>query len=161
MRVLIFSGTVVLAAAAAQAASIDEVATNDSERSIEHVSCATCPPLKSRIRKQAVEITLEPGTQKVEIRDVDGVKKIFRTEAWMGGSPVVFVSKAPEQETDANVAVNVDGGSNPITAPVTIDKDATTSAVTADMTGEADNNPTPKLATTTAFAPEQMELRLK
>jgi hypothetical protein len=34
--------------------------------------------------------------QQSQIRDVGGEKKLYRTEGWMGGSPIVFVTKAPD-----------------------------------------------------------------
>jgi hypothetical protein len=33
--------------------------------------------------------------QQSQIRDINGEKKLYRTEGWMGGSPIVFVTKAP------------------------------------------------------------------
>jgi RimJ/RimL family protein N-acetyltransferase len=35
------------------------------------------------------------GLLRDQVRDVDGKKQIMRTEAWLGGSPVTFVSKNP------------------------------------------------------------------
>jgi len=52
--------------------------------------------------------TLEAGTQSVVVRNIDGQKRVVRTEAWMGGSPVTFVSK-PTPEALAAAGEPVDG----------------------------------------------------
>jgi hypothetical protein len=36
----------------------------------------------------------------MEIVDINGEKKLVRTEAWLGGSPVIHVSKLPEWMTE-------------------------------------------------------------
>ncbi|TXH83316.1 MAG: hypothetical protein E6Q77_04665 [Rhizobium sp.] len=57
-------------------------------------SCADCPALKPKVaEKEYIVPTLTPGTQSVVVRSIDGEKKVVRTEAWMGGSPVMFVNK--------------------------------------------------------------------
>ncbi len=65
-------------------------------------------------KKDYVVPTLAPGSlQSSEIRDVDGEKKLYRTEGWMGGSPVVFVTKAPAEPMTASAppADNIDRAS--------------------------------------------------
>lgn len=132
MRVLMLAGSMLLGAAAAHAASsIDEMQTNNTERSIEHIVCEACGPVKSKVVEEEPEITLKPGEQKIEVREVDGVKKIYRTEAWFGGSPVVVVSKAPLGASDTVTADKAADPTDP-TATVEIDPNATTS-VNADM----------------------------
>ena len=83
-------------------------------------------------------------------REVGGVKKVFRTEAWFGGSPVVVVSKAPEQ---ASGSLTTDTAAEPT---IEIDPNATTS-VNADMTGNA--QPRAKKAEAGLFDPNGIELR--
>lgn len=158
MRVMMLAGSMLLGAAAAQAASsIDEVQTNDTERSIERIVCEACGPVDSKLTEEEPEITLRPGEQKIEVREVDGVKKIFRTEAWFGGSPVVVVSKAPDQASDAQTAGTAADSAEPV-ATVEIDPNATTS-VTASMTGD----PLPKTekAEIKKLDTSNLELRLK
>ena len=154
----------------AQAASIDEVKTGGQPiHSVETISCHTCT--QEAVKKVVPKVELAPGTQKIEIRTVNGVKKIYRTEAWLGGSPVVFVSKAPQTAADSQAAEKVDGpsaedavlartGETPATQPESldanmIDESATTSAVSADM--GAATKAEPKKAT---FDASKLELRL-
>ncbi|MDB5522752.1 MAG: hypothetical protein JWM58_515 [Rhizobium sp.] len=130
MRMILLTGMMSMAAATAQAdSSIDIVKTNDSAHSIDYIICSTCAPLRSK-KVETPEFTLAPGTQKIELRDVNGELKVFRTEAWLGGSPVTYVSKASTEaiaEHDAAVAA-ADEQKLP---KVTIDNTATTSALTA------------------------------
>ena len=70
--------------------------------SIETVRCTDCPALKPKLKGATYHVdAITPGTQKVEVREENGQRKIFRTEAWMGGSPVLFVSKAPAVTVEA------------------------------------------------------------
>ena len=86
-------------AGSAMASSIDVVGANaaSSDSSILKMTCTTCPPLQVvEAKKEYIVPTLAEGTlEHSQVRDVDGEKKLFRTEGWMGGSPVVFVTKAP------------------------------------------------------------------
>ncbi|TWD55277.1 plant virulence effector HPE1-like domain-containing protein [Allorhizobium terrae] len=76
----------------AQASSIQSVSIGTGPTpSVLDVSCATCPPLPAT--KDSSGPKLKPGTQTIKIRTVDGQKELVRTEAWLGGSPVVFVNK--------------------------------------------------------------------
>jgi len=138
MRILLLAGMMAMAAFAAHAGSIEVISKdNDSAKSIEKVSCPICAPLKKK-KAEITEISLTPGTEKVEVKQVDGVLKVYRTEAWLGGSPVVYVSKASTDLVDAKTAQVEQKPTGPaITelskdAAVTIDT-STTSAVTADM----------------------------
>lgn len=155
MRVLMLAGTILLGAVAAQASSIDVIQSDPTERSIDHVACEACGPYNPYIEEEEPEITLAPGEQRIEIRDVNGEKKVFRTEAWFGGSPVVVVSKAVGQPAESQTA-DSNGDAN---VPVTIDKDATTSAVTADMSGAPE--PIADKTVAKVFDPNELELRLK
>ncbi len=87
--------------------------------------CTTCPPLQSTERKKDYTVpALPPGAiQASALRDVAGEQKLYRTEGWMGGSPVVFVTKAtPEVLAAFKVTVPVEG----------IDPTATTSVIGGD-----------------------------
>jgi hypothetical protein len=129
MRMILLAGMMTMAAAAANAeSSIDVIKTKDTSRSIDIIRCSACTPLKSK--KVAVpEVVLKPGTQKVVLKEVGGVLKVYRTEAWLGGSPVTYVSKA---STDLMDKDSVATATDPKTQPITIDRNA---AVTADMSG--------------------------
>lgn len=47
-----------------------------------------------------VDPSLGPGHELIRIAEVDGKQRIFRTEAWLGGSPVTYVTAA----TSADIA---------------------------------------------------------
>ncbi len=132
MRTLLPTLAFVLLAAPAIASSIEPIASGGTGRgSVATISCAQCPPLKEHERERSYLVPeLAPGTQKVEIREVDGERKMFRSEAWFGGSPVVFVSKAPEQAAD----MTDQAAAEPVAA---IDTAATTGALDAGAAGRA------------------------
>ena len=154
MRVLMLAGAMLLGAAAAHAASsIENVRTDNTERSIEHITCESCGPVRSKAVAEQPEVSLKPGEQKIEIREVDGVQKVFRTEAWFGGSPVVVVSKATGQARDP---VTADTAANPPEPTIEIDPNATTS-VNADMTGNTQLKA--KKAQVNMFDPNGIKLR--
>ncbi|MDQ0559544.1 hypothetical protein QO004_001322 [Rhizobium mesoamericanum] len=122
MRRVIWGAIAVFAAGSAFASSIEVVGkdarTNGGSISLE--SCQSCPPLETVERKKDYTVpTLAPGSlQSSEIRDVNGEKKLYRTEGWMGGSPIVFVTKAAAASMTA------------VTQPAdNIDRASTTAAV--------------------------------
>lgn len=95
---LALTTVLVLASTHAFASSIISIASKPSlAGSIVMQSCKDCPPVHApKTRQSAYKVpVLTPGTQKTEIVDIDGAKALVRTEAWSGGSPVVFISKAP------------------------------------------------------------------
>ena len=168
MRLNILVLALLSSAVSAQASSIDVVVTGkDAPRSIEKISCPSCVAKPKKVVQSVVE--LAPGTQRVEIREVGGVKKIYRTEAWLGGSPVVMVSKALPDEMPV-LAEGQPDAENIAAAPAaiadqpavsveanTIDEKSTTAAVTADMGATVKADVTPKAQT---FDPSKLELRL-
>lgn len=82
-----------LLASPAAASSIDLVKgmpAGKISESMMHISCEHCAPAPA----VATSPVLKPGEQTVELKMIDGEQKIVRTEAWLGGSPVVFVSAA-------------------------------------------------------------------
>ncbi|QKK16420.1 plant virulence effector HPE1-like domain-containing protein [Rhizobium indicum] len=122
MRQIFLGAAILLMAGSAMASSIEVVGKTapSAEGSIVTETCAHCPPLQAELTKKDYTVPeLKPGVlQASEIRDVGGEKKIYRTEGWMGGSPVVFVSKATPEAMLAE-APSADG----------IDMNATTAAV--------------------------------
>ena len=169
MRLNILVLALMSSAFTAQAASIDLVTTGrDASRSVEKIKCPSCVAKPKKAEQSVVE--LAPGTQKIEIREVGGVKKIYRTEAWLGGSPVVMVSKAlpsetpvvtDEQPDDADKVASVpeSASEQPATSADAdmIDEKSTTAAVTADMGAKTKVEVAPKAE---AFDPSKLELRL-
>ncbi|EDQ32104.1 hypothetical protein HPDFL43_03304 [Hoeflea phototrophica DFL-43] len=87
-------------ASAANAASVEAFKPTSSTRnSIIEIGCPPCVLAAQKAAAEA-EVKLAPGEQIFEVRDVGGEKMIYRTEGWLGGSPVTMVSKA----TEANLA---------------------------------------------------------
>ncbi|MBX4999227.1 plant virulence effector HPE1-like domain-containing protein [Rhizobium lentis] len=125
MRQIFLGAAILLMAGSAMASSIEVIgkAAPRAEGSIITESCDTCPPLQAALTKKDYTVPeLKPGAvQATEVRDVGGEKKIYRTDAWMGGSPVLFVSKAT---LEAMVAV-----APPAPPADGIDMNATTAAV--------------------------------
>ncbi|MBB5571654.1 MULTISPECIES: plant virulence effector HPE1-like domain-containing protein [Rhizobium] len=111
MRLLFLTLASVLAAGSAMASSIqpiDSKTETDGDSIIQQV-CTDCPALKPQtVKKDYVVPDLTPGTQSIVVRDIDGQKKVVRTEAWMGGSPVVFISK-PTPEALQAAGISNDG----------------------------------------------------
>lgn len=125
MRRIILSLALLMAGQSAMASSIEPIhqMQGTGADSIITKSCFDCPPLAGPARKKTYVVpNLTPGTQKVELRDVNGVRKVARTEAWMGGSPVVIMSK-PTAETLAGAGLQGDGidfsATTAIAAPAT------------------------------------------
>lgn len=111
MRSFFLTVACVLAGSSAMASSIQPIDGKllDRNSSIVDKTCVQCPPLKPpAVEKEYVVPTLTPGTQSIAIRSIDGEKKVVRTEAWMGGSPVVFVTK-PTPEALAAAGESIDG----------------------------------------------------
>lgn len=151
MRILLPTIAFMLLAAPALAGSIQPVAGSSSGDSISVIRCTDCPALKQKIKAATYHVdAIAPGTQKIEIREQDGERRIFRTEAWMGGSPVLFVSKAPAETVAAADA------DKPVDA-VEVDAASQTSALNADAGQQAE---AATMAASREFDPEMFELRL-
>lgn len=147
MRIVLPSLALALLAAPALAGSIEPVTGARTAGSIEAISCADCPALKPKRKADAYHVdAIAPGTQKVEIREVNGERKIFRTEAWMGGSPILFVNKAPAEPVEAADAEKP-------AEENAVDAGARTSALDAGAAKTA------SMATSREFDPAGFELR--
>lgn len=108
MRALLLTAMTILAGGPALASSIQPIVglTQGDTPSIINLSCSDCPAPKSPEELSEYKVpTLPAGTQAVEVRDVDGHKELLRTEAWLGGSPVTFVSASPFWFQDRGVVV--------------------------------------------------------
>lgn len=111
MRLVLASVLVLLSGGAALASSITPVVGQRSNGvSIVGISCETCKaahrPEKQKVSTYKVP-ELERGTQKVEIININGEKKLVRTEAWLGGSPVIHVGKLPAWMAEENAIASV------------------------------------------------------
>lgn len=152
MRTLL-TFAVLLAAAPAFAGSFEPVSGAATAGSIETVSCADCPPLKPKREASTYHVdAIAPGTQKVEIREANGERKIYRTEAWMGGSPVLFVNKAPAETVQA-----ADAAAPAEDTTIAVDTTAKTSALDS---GAARDAKTAAMASSQEFDPAGFELRV-
>lgn len=124
MRNVILTAAFLLIGGSAMASSIEQIdsKTSDNAGSVVTRKCDGCAPLKPQVAKTTYNVPeLKAGTQTTVVKQIDGEEKVVRTEAWMGGSPVVFISKAsPEALAAANMPA--DG----------LDLGATTGAVKAD-----------------------------
>lgn len=102
MRTLLFTVASLFAAGSAAASSIEAVTTRqDASTSISQMSCAHCPPPVIEKKTGYVVPEVAPGTERVEVKQINGEMKLVRTEAWLGGSPVVFITKASEEAVKA------------------------------------------------------------
>jgi hypothetical protein len=124
MRFLLTSA-LILVTGPAMASSITPVMSHGGNGSVVVKSCSDCPPLKPKEGSAGYKVpVLEPGAQKTEVVEIGGEKKVLRTEAWLGGSPVVYVSKAHDWAF-ANSSILAR------TAPDGIDRHAVVGAVKA------------------------------
>lgn len=97
MRALMFTLTSLVAASTASASSLENVISGEHvNNSISQLSCGQCPPLMVKKKTSYIVPEVAPGTDRIELKEINGEMKLVRTEAWLGGSPVVFVSKATD-----------------------------------------------------------------
>jgi len=102
MRTLLFTVASLLAAGSASASSVEVVKTGqDANNSVSQLSCAHCPPPVVKKNTSYIVPEVAPGTERVELKEINGEMKLVRTEAWLGGSPVVFIIKASEEAVKA------------------------------------------------------------
>jgi hypothetical protein len=101
MRRLAFSLIGALAAFPAAASSFEVPKQVGDAESITQISCRQCPALIEHRRQTYVVPDIAPNTDRTEFKDVGGRMKIVRTEAWLGGSPVVFMTTPTEAQLAA------------------------------------------------------------
>lgn len=151
MRALVLTASILstgsLMCGSAWASSITEITPSGRVHSIIEKTCAACDQANLKRPRPAVEgpgiyhvPSLGADIQTTEIRAINGEEKIVRTEAWLGGSPVTFISKlpagmSPQQKAEATLPV-INGPANTVkaiaaAAPDGIDNSATTAAVGA------------------------------
>ncbi len=142
---LISSLVLIGLASSAHAGSVQEVKSlprGMSAESITVIGCVQCPPPAPKKNAYVIP-AIPPGQQKVELKMVHGEQKIFRTDAWIGGSPVTYISTPTKDELAAlqgpkpnEMAKSGDG----------VDRSAKTAAVPSGV-----NHPIP--ATAASLAP--------
>ncbi|MBW6420945.1 hypothetical protein KX729_05775 [Rhizobium sp. XQZ8] len=95
---LLLATAMVLASSSAFASSIVAIGSGHaSGPSIVEKRCTDCPPIVEKNRSSTYKVPeLANGTQKTDIVEINGEKKLVRTEVWFGGSPVIYVSKLPD-----------------------------------------------------------------
>ncbi|OBZ92961.1 hypothetical protein ADU59_24280 [Pararhizobium polonicum] len=101
MRTLLLTLASLAAAGTAGASSLENVIPGSNANSVSQFSCTHCPPLVVKKTSNYIVPEVAPGTERVERKEINGEMKLVRTEAWLGGSPVVFISKAPEEPVKA------------------------------------------------------------
>jgi hypothetical protein len=136
---LVLTAAFVLTSGSAFSSSITSLSgTPAALPSIVSHQCPDCPAPRPKVDRSGYKVpSLAEGTQSTVIREIAGEKKLFRTEAWLGGSPVVFVSKAAEwPDYDGALAGAAPQGATEPTPTITghhpdgIDLTATTGALT-------------------------------
>jgi hypothetical protein len=161
---LILTFAIALSGAPAYSASITTLGgTPEQVPSVVHSRCDNCPaPTPPADRSTYHVPSLQTGTQRMEVREIGGEKKLTRTESWMGGSPVVYVSKLQDWEQSPSTLAGVqpsatDSGTVPgdERAPPSdgVDLTATTSAVETEQSMASANGASLPL--------EQFNLRLQ
>ncbi|CDZ28802.1 plant virulence effector HPE1-like domain-containing protein [Neorhizobium galegae] len=138
---LVLATALVFASGSAFASSITVInGTHQPGVSIVTKTCAGCPVAVAPESDEAAYKVpdLPVGTQKTEIIEINGEKKLARTEAWLGGSPVIHLSKLPKWMAEEKAIAELHPTTNGSTqtqivaaeAPADgIDTDAMTSAV--------------------------------
>ncbi|MBO9656024.1 MAG: hypothetical protein J7562_16970 [Agrobacterium tumefaciens] len=137
MRRLFLTAIVALTGGSAMASSIEYInGVHVSNGSFIRHDCAGCQPLKEKPATQGYAIpSIEPGTQHTEMREVDGKRTLMRTEAWLGGAPVTFLSTNPAWMPGETAIATHDKAEPEVTpaetvsAPAGIDLTTTTAAV--------------------------------
>lgn len=132
---LILAATMCVGAGAAQAGSIEPFAATPSTRtSIVEVGCPSCARAAAMKAAEDTEIKLAPGEQIIEVRNIGGEMMIYRTENWLGGSPVTMVRKATELDL---ISLGVTAPKDTLTAETDkAGEDAAQPLVTAEVPGE-------------------------
>ena len=145
MRSLLITAALVYAAGPAAASSIDNITSGEAvNSSVATVSCEACPPLQPKRKPSYVVPDLAPGTDRVELKEIHGEVKSVRTEAWLGGSPVIFVNDASDDairaagmETSEPAVADISSSTLPASiAEISIDHTAKTAAVAASMASD-------------------------
>jgi hypothetical protein len=139
MHRLFLTAVIALTGGSAMASSIEYInGVHVANGSFVRRDCAGCQPVKGKAVTQGYAVpSIEPGTQHTEMREVDGKRTLVRTEAWLGGAPVTFVSTNPAWMTEtSSTAIATYDEAEPaahpagtVSTPAGIDVTTTTAAV--------------------------------
>ncbi len=161
---LVLTLAIALSGAPAFSASITNLGgTPDVVPSVVHSRCDDCPaPTPPKDSSTYHVPSLQSGTQRTEVLDIGGEKKRFRTESWLGGSPVVIVNKLQDWEKGSSSLAGVqpsepDSSATPAVPPAPPSDGVDLSATTSAVAGE----PTMASASGAALPLEQFNLRLR
>ncbi|MCZ7484725.1 plant virulence effector HPE1-like domain-containing protein [Rhizobium rhizogenes] len=167
MRRLLLTAIIALTSGSAMASSIEYInGVHTSNGSFIRRDCTDCEPVKDKTTAQGYAIpSIEPGTQHTEMREVDGKRTLIRTEAWLGGAPVTFVSTNPAwmPETSSTAIATYDDAEpvahpqETVSTPAGIDVTTTTAGVKEIST---DNAAAPASASVVA-PPEFPDFKLR
>lgn len=95
----IIAAALCLSAGTTYAGSVEPFQPSSSTRtSIIEVGCPPCVLEAERKAAEEAMVKLKPGEQIFEVREMGGEQMIYRTEQWLGGSPVTMVRKASEAD---------------------------------------------------------------
>lgn len=102
MRRIMIAAALTVAAGAAQASSIEVFTQSASSKSsIIVIGCPSCVQAAKKAEEEKLAPPMAPGTQTVKVRLVDGKPMVYRTDNWLGGSAVTWVSKGTPLELQA------------------------------------------------------------
>jgi hypothetical protein len=143
---LLLATVMVLASSSAFASSIVAIGGSHAPTpSIVEKRCTDCAPLAAKAEASTYKVPeLTNGTQRTDIVEINGEKKIVRTEAWFGGSPVIYVSKLPNwmSEEKAVAALHPQGNGSTENELATtastgdgVDVESTTGALQKEING--------------------------
>jgi hypothetical protein len=164
----VLTTALVFASSAAFASSITPVGgVHPSSPSIIEKRCADCPDVTPKAHGPAYKVPeLAQGTQKMEIIDINGEKKLVRTEAWLGGSPVIHVSKLPGWMAEERAVATLQTGAHGSTETQLATVEASRDGIDIEATTGAVVGPEQQKVDQAAMAPlplslDRFELRLR
>ncbi|SIR08735.1 hypothetical protein SAMN05880582_106121 [Rhizobium sp. RU20A] len=171
MRPVLLPALITLVAGPAAAGSIETIVTGTASTtasSIETITCQTCVDVPKKVADGGYRVpAITPGTERREIRTVNGEMKLVRTEAWLGGSPVTFVSSLPpdlfrgmDTATGGSLAAAATTSVGTLIAAGGIDTAAQTASV-ASATGTPDATQTAADVRSQVFDPDTLQLRVQ
>lgn len=121
-------GSVLLASAASYSHAADNKPLLETKNgSIITFGCPKCEP-----EVEVEKVSLEPGSQIFDVRKVGDDLKIYRTENWLGGSPVSYIH-IPSNPDDARFATLEEGPLDMTPLPELLDTTAVASIGNADV----------------------------
>ena len=122
MRGILLTVSMLAGAAPCLAGSVVTNPPQNDRSTFVTITCAECPPVAAPEAKDAAPaVNLAQGAQTVTVTEEGGVRRVIRTDAFMGGSPVTFVSTS-------SIWMPAKDGTELAIAPV-IDREATTAAI--------------------------------